>query len=37
MTSPAYAVPEIQTLREEELLEMIGPAQAYSGNFPFGF
>ncbi len=34
---PQYRAPEIETLRDGDLLEEIGPAQAYTGNFPFGF
>lgn len=34
---PEYRTPEIETIRESDLLEAIGPAQAYTGNFPFGF
>jgi hypothetical protein len=34
---PEYRTPEIQTLREEELLRTIGPAHAYTGSVPFGF
>jgi hypothetical protein len=34
---PEYRTPEIETLRDEDLLEGIGPAQAYTGSFPFGF
>ena len=33
----AYVTPRIDSLRESDLLEQIGPAQAYTGNFPFGF
>lgn len=34
---PAYVPPTIHSLREEEVLEQVGPAQAYSGTLPFGF
>jgi len=34
---PEYTAPSIETLKESELMEEIGPAQAYTGNFPFGF
>jgi hypothetical protein len=34
---PEYKAPEIQTLRDQEVLEAMGPAQAYTGNLPFGF
>ena len=36
-TRPEYASPSISTLREDEVLEEVGPAQAYTGNLPFGF
>ena len=35
--APEYRTPEIETIRESDLLEQMGPAQAYTGNFPFGF
>ena len=34
---PRYTSPTISSLREEEVLEQVGPAQAYTGNVPFGF
>jgi len=34
---PEYAPPSISTLRESEVLEEVGPAQAYTGTLPFGF
>ncbi len=34
---PKYAPPSITSLNEEEVLEQVGPAQAYAGNLPFGF
>ena len=34
---PEYTVPEVRSIPESELLDQIGPAQAYTGNFPFGF
>jgi hypothetical protein len=34
---PEYASPVIKSLDESDLLERVGPAQAYTGNFPFGF
>jgi hypothetical protein len=34
---PDYAPPSIMTLREDEILDQVGPAQAYTGNVPFGF
>ena len=33
----SYVAPEIKTMTEEELLERMGPAQAYTGTVPFGF
>jgi hypothetical protein len=32
-----YVAPSIETLSEAEVLDDLGPARAYSGNFPFGF
>lgn len=32
-----YVVPEVRTMSEAEMLEFMGPAQAYTGTFPFGF
>lgn len=32
-----YTPPTIKSMREEEVLEQVGPAQAYTGNLPFGF
>jgi hypothetical protein len=37
MKHPEYLAPEVESMKEEDLLEKLGPAQAYSGNFPFGF
>jgi hypothetical protein len=34
---PEYAPPMITTLREDEVLAEVGPAQAYTGTLPFGF
>lgn len=34
---PMYQAPSVESLGEGELLDKIGPAQAYTGNFPFGF
>jgi hypothetical protein len=34
---PQYIEPSVKSVSEQELLESAGPAQAYSGNFPFGF
>ena len=34
---PRYTAPTITSLREEDVLEQVGPAQAYAGNVPFGF
>lgn len=32
-----YVKPAVETLSDREILEEIGPAQAYSGAFPFNF
>lgn len=32
-----YTAPTITTLSETEVLDKVGPAQAYTGNLPFGF
>lgn len=32
-----YVKPAVETLSDREILEEIGPAQAYSGSFPFNF
>ena len=32
-----YMAPTITTLSENEVLDKVGPAQAYTGNLPFGF
>ncbi|HEY3176048.1 MAG TPA: hypothetical protein VGK94_09870 [Candidatus Polarisedimenticolia bacterium] len=32
-----YVKPMVETLSDREILEEIGPAQAYSGAFPFNF
>ena len=32
-----YKKPEIKTYTAEELSELIGPAQCYSGDFPYDF
>jgi len=34
---PEYASPAISSFGESDLLDRVGPAQAYTGNFPFGF
>ena len=34
---PEYQAPEIRTLSEAEVLDKVGPAQAYTGNLPFSF
>lgn len=34
---PLYVAPTITTLTEDEVLDEVGPAQAYTGNIPFGF
>lgn len=33
----AYVTPTITTLSEEQILEEIGPARAYTGTMPFNF
>ena len=32
-----YVKPSFETLSEQEILEHLGPAQAYTGNLPFTF
>lgn len=32
-----YVEPEVRTVSEAEVLDDLGPARAYSGQFPFGF
>jgi len=32
-----YVAPQIRTVSESEILEAMGPAQAYTGTVPFGF
>jgi hypothetical protein len=34
---PRYTAPTMVSLKESEVLEAAGPAQAYTGSFPFGF
>jgi hypothetical protein len=34
---PVYVTPTVATLNEAEVLDEVGPAQAYTGSFPFGF
>jgi hypothetical protein len=34
---PVYVAPSVDTLTEDEVLDNVGPAQAYTGNLPFGF
>jgi len=34
---PLYTPPSIKTLTENEVLEEVGPAQAYTGSVPFQF
>jgi len=34
---PLYVAPSIKTLTENEVLDEVGPAQAYTGNLPFQF
>lgn len=35
--SVAYITPAVTTLSEEQILEEIGPAHAYTGALPFNF
>jgi hypothetical protein len=35
--SISYVAPEVKSLTEAEILEVMGPAQAYTGTIPFGF
>lgn len=32
-----YVAPEVHSISEAEVLDELGPARAYTGNFPFGF
>lgn len=32
-----YVEPSVETLSDRDILEEIGPAQAYTGTFPFSF
>lgn len=32
-----YETPAIETLTDQDILEELGPAQAYTGSFPFQF
>jgi len=32
-----YVKPSVETLSDQDILEEIGPAQAYSGALPFSF
>lgn len=34
---PAYVQPAVETYGEDQILNEVGPAQAYTGNVPFGF
>ncbi len=34
---PQYVAPAITTLTEDQVLDEVGPAQAYTGQVPFGF
>ena len=34
---PLYTMPTVTTLTENEVLEKVGPAQAYTGQIPFQF
>jgi hypothetical protein len=36
-TRMTYVAPAITTLSEEQILEELGPAKAYTGNLPFSF
>ncbi len=36
-TRISYVAPAITTLSEEQILEELGPAKAYTGNLPFSF
>lgn len=33
----SYVAPEVRSVSEAEMLELMGPAQAYTGSVPFGF
>lgn len=33
----SYVAPEVRSMSEAEMLELMGPAQAYTGSVPFGF
>jgi len=34
---PGYVAPTVTTLTEDQVFDEVGPAQAYTGNVPFGF
>ncbi len=34
---PHYVAPKITSLTEDEVLDEVGPVQAYTGSLPFGF
>lgn len=34
---PEYEAPTVESIRDEDLAENVGPAQAYTGTFPFSF
>jgi hypothetical protein len=34
---PGYSAPTVTTMSEDQVLDQVGPAQAYTGNMPFGF
>jgi hypothetical protein len=34
---PQYVEPHVRTMTESDLVDEAGPAQAYSGAFPFDF
>jgi hypothetical protein len=36
-TKLEYSAPEVRSVSEAEILEIMGPAQAYTGTVPFGF
>ena len=35
--APVYVAPRIETLSDQDILEELGPAQAYTGTVPFQF
>lgn len=36
-TPVPYVAPAVETLSDLDILEELGPAQAYTGTFPFSF